>query len=177
MAAVFSPSIPVTGEVADDFATLYARFLRPLRRFFTSYRFGPEDVDDFTQEVFLRLALHGRSHELRNPEAFVFTLARNLVRDNARRLYTRALLSAVTLDEAEIPCAGLTPEQSVENQDRLLCAATALRALKPITVQVFVLHRVYGHSHAKIARRIGVSVSMVEKHVMTGIAALKRINS
>ena len=70
-------------------------------------------------------------------------------------------------------CSGPTPEEALEYEERLAQVLAALAALKPVTRQAFVLHRVHGHSYAEIARVTGVSVSMVEKHMMTAIAALR----
>lgn len=170
MAAVLD--CDVAERVDDPFAALHARFRRPLQRFFASYRLNADDVDDLTQEVFMRLAVPGVPADLRRPDAFVFTLARNLLRDRARRLHTRALATAVAVDDLELPCGRPTPEQSLEHDERLQRALAVLDALKPATRRVFVMHRVHGHSYAELARELGVSVSMIEKHVMTAIAAM-----
>ena len=49
---------------------------------------------------------------------------------------------------------------------------TALNALPDRTRQVFVLCRVEGMRHRTVARRLGVSVSSVDKHMMKAIAHL-----
>jgi len=74
----------------EPLSALHARMVAPLRRFFRSYRLNAADIDDFTQEVFARPAGLGRQKNLLKPEAFVFTLARNLVRDRARRPYAKS---------------------------------------------------------------------------------------
>jgi len=173
MAAVMDPSGFAPRIGADRVVALHARFRRPLQRFFASYRLNAHDVDDLTQEVFLRLVGDSCPAHLQRPEAFVFTLARNLVRDRARRLHIKAASVSVGLDEAELRCAGPNPEEALEYDERLAQVLAALAALKPATRQAFVLHRVHGHSYAEIARATGVSVSMVEKHMMTAISALR----
>jgi RNA polymerase sigma-70 factor (ECF subfamily) len=159
------------------FLALHARYRRPLQRFFASYRLSADDIEDFTQEVFLRLASSGLPRDLRSPGAFVFTLARNLVRDRARRLHTRAAAASVTLDDVQLPCDSPTPEEALEHNEVLSRVLAALAALKPPTRQAFVRHRVDGSSYAEIANELGVSVSMIEKHIMAAIAALRRVDA
>lgn len=173
MAAVLDSTPTACPFVADPFTTLHARFRRPLERFFSSYRLSDADVEDLTQEVFTRLAGGAPPAELRRPDAFLFTLARNLVRDHARRLHTRAARNSITLDDVELPCGSPTPDAALEHDERLALACAALEQLKPATRRAFLLHRVHGLSYAEIAAETGVSVSMIEKHVMAAIAVLR----
>jgi RNA polymerase sigma factor (sigma-70 family) len=156
-------------------AALHARLHLPLRRFFTAYRLSAEDAEDLEQEVFLRLTRPGQLAGLRDPEAYAFTLARNLMRDRARRLRTRCSSSSVAIEEINLPCSRPTPEQAVEHYEQLQSADTALAALKPSTRAAFLMHRVDGLEYSDVASRMGVSVSMVEKHIMAAIAALREV--
>ena len=156
-------------------AALHSRLQRPLRRFFTAYRLNAEDAEDLAQEVFLRLTRPGQVDRLRDPEAFAFTLARNLLRDRARRLHTRCLNSSVAIEELNLPCGRPTPDQALEHYEQLQSADTALDSLKPSTRAAFLMHRVDGLGYSDVAARMGVSVSMVEKHIMAAIAALREV--
>jgi RNA polymerase sigma factor (sigma-70 family) len=158
----------------DHCDELHTRFRRPLQRFFATYRLNADDVDDFTQEVFLRLIGVERLQELRTPDAFVFTLARNLLRDRARRLYTRAAASSVRFEDADLPCGRPTPDEVLESQERLDRVVRRLEELKPATREAFYLNRLYGNSYAETAVAMGVSVSMVEKHIMLATAFLQK---
>jgi RNA polymerase sigma-70 factor (ECF subfamily) len=44
--------------------------------------------------------------------------------------------------------------------------------LKPAAREVFVGHRIGGRSYAELAQGLGISVSMVEKHMMAALSAL-----
>jgi len=169
MAAVLDFSI-LHSNAPEPLASLHARFAAPLRRFFRSYRLNAADADDLTRDVFLRIAGPRACAPLLKPDAFVFTLARNLVRDRARRLPTRAAVKSVVADD-DLRCERPTPDQALDMAQRLEQVEIALAALKPSTREAFLLHRVQGDSYAAIALRINISVSMVEKHIMTAIAA------
>jgi RNA polymerase sigma-70 factor (ECF subfamily) len=156
---------------------LHARFFSPLRRFFRSYRLSAADVEDLIQDVFLRLAAPGGCAGLINPEAFIFTLARNLVRDRARRLHTKAIARSIGVHELDLSCERPTPDQWLELAQRLQRAERALATLKPSTRKAFVLHRVHGNSYVETALQMEISVSMVEKHIMSAIVALRDVNA
>jgi RNA polymerase sigma factor (sigma-70 family) len=170
-------------EIFSDYSqcgvvvALHARLHRPLRRFFTAYRLSAEDAEDLAQEVFLRLTRPGQVDGLRDPEAFAFTLARNLLRDRARRLHTRCSNSSVAIEELNLPCNRPTPDQTFEHYEQLKSADTALASLKPSTRAAFLMHRVDGLGYSDVAARMGVSVSMVEKHIMAAMAALREVNA
>jgi RNA polymerase sigma factor (sigma-70 family) len=172
MAAVLGTSLRLDDPRARHLSALHARFAEPLQRFFRSYRLNTADVEDLTQDVFMRLAGPCAQAELRKPESFVFTLALNLVRDRARRLHTRALPKSVALDKVDLSCQRPTPDQSLEFEQRLKLVELTLAGLKPSVRDAFLMHRVYGESHAQIAGRMNISISMVEKHIMSATACL-----
>jgi RNA polymerase sigma-70 factor (ECF subfamily) len=130
-------------------------------------------VEDLTQDVFVRLAGPRAQADLRKPESFVFTLALNLVRDRARRLHIKALPKSVEADKVSLSCDRPTPEESLELEQALKRAEDLLNGLKPAAREAFLMHRVYGESHAQIATKMHISVSMVEKHIMAAAACLQ----
>ncbi|HEX4152696.1 MAG TPA: RNA polymerase sigma factor [Steroidobacteraceae bacterium] len=156
-------------------SALHAQFSAPLKRFFRGHRLNSADVEDMTQEVFVRLANSDDRTPLAKPEAFVFTLARNLLRDRARRLHTRAVAKSVALTEVDLSCERPTPDRCLEFIQRLQQIEAALGRLKPPTREAFVRHRVDGDSYSDIASLMNISVSMVEKHIMSALLAVRSI--
>jgi RNA polymerase sigma factor (sigma-70 family) len=156
---------------------LYVRFSDPLKRYFRGYRLNAADVEDLAQEVFVRMAGCRRPTDLHKPEAFVFTLAKNLVRDRARRLHTRATTHSVRLDDIDLSCRRPTPDRWLELAQQLAQAERTLASLKPNTRHAFLRHRVHGESYAAIALEMHVSVSMVEKHIVSAATALRTANA
>jgi RNA polymerase sigma factor (sigma-70 family) len=158
----------------EPLGALHSRLSAPLRRYFRSFRLNAADVEDLTQDVFVRLAGPTHRAELLKPEAFVFTLARNLVRDRARRFHTRMAAHAIAVEDADLSCDRPTPEQWLDLTQQLQHVERVLASLKPHARKAFMLHRVHGDSHSAIAVQMGISVSMVEKHIMSAMSALRR---
>lgn len=147
----------------------------PLRAFLAQQTRSPDDAEDLVQEIFLRLwRMSGRS-EIRSLKAFAFKMACNLVKDRSRRTYTRMMRNAVPVSEMQISdeCEG-DPSGVVESLQTLAIMAQTLAQLRPSTREAFLLYRIEACSHAEIAARMGISVSMVEKHVSQAMAALRR---
>jgi DNA-directed RNA polymerase specialized sigma24 family protein len=103
----------------------------------------------------------------------VFTLALNLVRDRARRLHIKALPKSVTVDKVSLSCGRPTPDELLELEQCLKRVEELLGGLKPAAREAFLMHRIHGASHAEIATKMRISVSMVEKHVMAASACLQ----
>jgi RNA polymerase sigma factor (sigma-70 family) len=69
-----------------------------------------------------------------------------------------------------------TPDEVLEGDQCLQRMRNALDAVSRRTRDVFFMHRLDGLSYAQIARQMGVSVSAVEKHVASALAALANVS-
>ena len=65
-------------------------------------------------------------------------------------------------------------QQQIEQQQRLHLLASALEDLPPKRKQAFVLHKFDGLSQAAVAERMGISLSMVEKHIASAMLHCRR---
>jgi len=173
METISSASFRVADVRDQNLCALHQRFATPLRRFFRRYRLNAADVEDLTQDVFVRLAGSNMHVDLRKPESFVFTMALNLVRDRARRLHIKALPKSMAVEKLSLSCDLPTPDQFLEFEQRLRHAEQLLSGLKPDAQEAFLMHRIHGESHVQIAAKLRISVSMVEKHIMAAVASLR----
>ena len=64
-------------------------------------------------------------------------------------------------------------DQQLIDRQNLAAAAAAIRALPPKTRDAFLLHRFEGLTYRQIAGRLGISVSMIEKHIAEALRQLK----
>ncbi|WP_276808221.1 sigma-70 family RNA polymerase sigma factor [Castellaniella defragrans] len=130
----------------------------------------PDDAADAMQDTALRLLENGVGM-VDDPRAYFARSTRNGVVD---RLRHRAVLGALPLHdlgEDEHPAVE-GPEAEVYSGQLLRELKAALGELPPACRQVYVHRRLEGWTHAEIARALGISRAMVEKHMTRALRHL-----
>lgn len=131
---------------------------------------------DLTQESFVRvLSAQSLGQAVVEPRALLYRVARNLVVDQHRRAQVRCHADLDAIAEDQLPAAPrhLQPEDALASQQVIRAYLAAIEALPPRCREAFVLFAFDDLSHADIARRMGISVSMVEKHIIRAMVACK----
>lgn len=125
----------------------------------------PALAADIVQETYVRLAGGPAPGLARNPRAFLYRVAGNLVIDHLRQRQSRA--KHVTSDPLPEAVADAEPsaEARLEARQRLALLAAAVDELPPRCRQVFILRKLEGLEQAEIAEALGISRNMVEKHL------------
>lgn len=137
---------------------------------------------DLAQESYARvLSSEQQGGAIRDARALLYRTARNLLIDRHRQAQTQrqqpveasdhdgvdSLLEQIAAPAAFEPEAALSSQQTV---DALLATIDAL----PLRCrQAFILHKFDGLSHVEVARQMGISVKMVEKHIQNGLWACR----
>jgi RNA polymerase sigma factor (sigma-70 family) len=160
-----------TGDRADKAAVIEAlsrRYRLALLRFFEK-RTGRRaaDVEDLVQDVFQRLAGDVNLESVERMEAYLFQTAANLLRDRHRRLTARSADAHEPYEEdvhGEMDGAP-GPERAALDEEAIERLVAALYELPERTRAVFALYHFEDLPHAEIARRLGISVSTIEKHM------------
>jgi RNA polymerase sigma factor (sigma-70 family) len=149
-----------------------SRILRKMRS--ALYRRGSrrEDIDDLTQDAFVRLLEYCRKGaEVREPEALLMTTVQRLAMNHARdRHADRYLESPIEHLMLEDPAP--SPEAVLESEWCLKDMKKTLDALGPRTYQVFLLQRLYGYSYEQISELLGIPLRTIERHVARAMTAL-----
>jgi RNA polymerase sigma-70 factor (ECF subfamily) len=160
---------PGTDRNAPDPAALWSEFAPPLRRFL-SRRVPPGvDAEDLVQEVFLRVIRHaGALRSTDRPEAWLFQIARNALRDSLRaRLRRDGRNDALEGDEdlAAEPDAAADRAAAAE----LAPCLTSMVARLPEPYRTAMrLTTLDGISQADAARQLGISNSGMKSRVQRG---------
>jgi RNA polymerase sigma-70 factor (ECF subfamily) len=150
-----------------------AHAYRPaLRRFFEKRILEHADADDLVQEVFLRLSKRSELEAIENVQGYLFETAANVLRDRIRRRAVRQAGNHVEYDETAHIVEDFSPERVLVGKQMLADVVSAIQELPERTRTVFVLQRFEELSYGEIAKRLGISVSSVEKHMMKAIAHL-----
>lgn len=134
-------------------------------------RFGSAGTaSDTLHDIYIRLQRLQTVPELDNPRAYLFRVANNVALDRlrvARRAERRLAPGDLA---AEQPSAAPTADVAMEQRERLRLLARAIAELPPRCREAFLMHKIDGLSHSQVAERLGISRSMVEKHVMKALA-------
>jgi DNA-directed RNA polymerase specialized sigma24 family protein len=69
------------------------------------------------------------------------------------------------------------PSDYIQAEQRLKKVRRRLGTVRPLTRDVFVMHRVEGRTYAQIASAFGISVSAVEKHIARAAMAIAEISA
>lgn len=148
------------------FARHYDELVRRVTR-----RIGSRTAaNDVVQDTFLRIYATSPTAEIASPTSYLFRVADNLAIDHLRQEASRAGVISFDPDQEAVAAREPSPEQALDYKQRLKVLEAAIAELPPRQREVFLLHKFDGLSHGEIADRLGISRSMVEKHVMKALA-------
>lgn len=121
-----------------------------------------EHAADLAQDTFMRVLTLRQAHEVREPRAYLSTIARSLMIDMIRR---RALEQAYLETLAALPePLDISPEERALIIETLIEIDTLLDGLGGRTREIFLMSQLDGLSYVEIGRRLDVSVTTVKKH-------------
>lgn len=127
-----------------------------------------DNAADLAHDTFVHiLGKPERLQELRQPRAWLSTVAHGLLVDRVRRQRVeRAYLQAIAhLPEAGVP----SPESQLILLETLVRIDALLDGLRPKVRMAFLMSRLEGLSYKEIAERLAISLSSVEKYMATAI--------
>ncbi len=139
-----------------DVETLFRQYHAPLVRYLTR-RLGDRDwAEDVAQETFVRAL---RQSNLSNERAWVFAVATNLVRDDARKDARRRRHLELLSAEAKAESGDEPPDELVRSEER----AFARRALEVLSEKdrEALLMKEEGLDYHEIAEALGLSIASV----------------
>jgi RNA polymerase sigma factor (sigma-70 family) len=133
------------------------------------------DAAELAQEVYVRMLRVPDIESVRNPEAYLYTVASNLAKEHAR--HERRDGDVVNVDDplvqeqlAELPSyAG-----QLDAQERIKRLREVLHQLSPKCQAAVVLQYWHGLSYEEIGLRLGVSTNMVKKYLSQALVHCRR---
>jgi len=163
-------------------SALYAQEFSDLRRHIVRKLHNRCEAEDVVQDAYMRILTMPAGHAvLRNAKAFLFTVASNLAVDTVRRQQRQRRIfptmnetsTAFEGDALEVICPRRSTEDQVDAAMRLKCVVGALADLPATCRQAFTLHKLEELSYAEVAAKMGITVSMVEKHLSRALQHLR----
>ena len=175
LGAAMTEDLPGSSRAADlegaapDPAALWAEFAPPLRGFLARRVPPGVDPDDLVQEVFLRVIRHaGSLRRTDRPEAWLFQIARNALRDSLRaRLRRDGRNDAIESDDDLTAEPDTTAERAAEAELAPCLTSMVNRLPEPYRTAI-TLTTLQGTSQADAARQLGTSNSGMKSRVQRG---------
>ena len=154
------------------FNIIFHRFEPKLYAFAMKLTHSSEEAKEVVQEVFLKV---WERRELIRPyqnlDSYLFTIAKNLVYNKARRrVHWAAYQEYVSISGAS---AGSLTDNTVQYNELVAFLEGAYQKLPPVRQKVFVLSRVDGFTHHEIAEKLNTSISNVKNHIHKALRFLK----
>src|SRR6267154_2251451 len=152
---------------AEHRAALQSFFLRRIR--------SKADAADLAQEVYVRMLRIGDPGAIRNPVAYLYTVANNLVKENA--VLDRRQSSGVDIDEMsgqEQLGTWPTSDRDLDATRRVARLGVVLKQLRPKCRAAVELRFTHDLSFREIALHLGVSPQMAKKYVAQALGHCRR---
>lgn len=150
---------------------LMERWQLRLRSYLMRHGLSDADACDLAQETFLRVFRHAARFDPRRTfSTWMFQIALNLLRDQARRLQRRPTVPWETSPEAS---SDSTPRSITADAEAAVAVRDAVLAL-PLALREIVILAEYEHRpQAEIAEIVGISQKAVETRLYRARAKLR----
>ena len=145
-----------------------------LQSFFRQRVRGAAETQDLAQEVYLRLLRISETEVIRNPEAYLFTVASNLLKEHVV-LEKRRGWSVEPNDVAdELLDEKPTFDDLADGQLRARRLSEVLAQLGPKCRLAVLLKYRDGLSYEEIGAQLDISANMVKKYLVTALAHCRK---
>lgn len=148
--------------MTTDWSSVYRTTYEDLVRFLYRKVWDAERAHDLAQETFLR-CLRDRAANtegVANVRAFVFTVASNLARDEARTVIRRKKHLALLKNETKSSTPAPSAEDTIEQQRRHAAVESALAELSDRDREILLLWDA-GLTYQDIAAQTGLSIGAI----------------
>ena len=157
----------VAGSSVESVAVLYGEHHGWLKGWLRKKLGCSDAAADLAQDTFVRIINARNAHEIKEPRAYLTTIARSLMINQFRRneIEQAYLFALQDRQEAFV--------QSVEDRaiviETLMEIDAMLDKLPTNVRRAFLLFQLEGLKHAEIAECMGVSVSSVRQYIMKAV--------
>lgn len=159
-------------RLEDFYRTSFFDIVSSVRRAFGP---GPPEPEDVVQAAFLKYAAQKNPAAIKDPSAFVFITARNIIFDQKRRkkVFDRYLADQMAFD-LEFRLEEITPERVLVSKERFSQMVNALKRLPKKQQVILAMSRVEGKTYAEISALTGWSDADICRQLKAGMKMLAK---
>lgn len=140
-----------------------------LRRYISSFFITPQDIDDISQETFLRSFESNIKSTIRQPKSFMYRVAKNLILSEYRRSSYKLTDYIEDLEDHEEPLDISNLENDIDAQHTLGLFCEGLASLPEQCRRIVVMRKVYGLSIKEICERLDMPSSTINWNIAKGM--------
>lgn len=134
-----------------------------------------EDTEDLLQELFIRAEKYNGDLEIIKVNSFVYRMANNLAIDKLRQKKRMMKYhSESDINHENFPSHHPSADQLIYDRSRLTFLQEALNMLSEKQKKCFILSRCDNLTYKEIGLKVGLSESMVKKHVAKALAHCRK---
>jgi RNA polymerase sigma factor (sigma-70 family) len=141
-------------------------------------RLGRQEVDDVAQEVFVKLMRVPHNEYIQNPEAYIFSVARQVIGSFGREVKRHSARVCVDSDQVEDLMEhpeDLRPDTVAQAVIATQLLHKFLDQLPPEQAAALVLYERDGYSYAEIAAQLDTSERSVQRYLLKARDRLARL--
>lgn len=131
-----------------------------------------EEVSGLRQEIYARVFKSALKERPIYCRSFLFTTARNLLIDRARRAKVVSIENIADMERLTVPCEQPGAEEILSFRQELTALQSALSTLPQRCREIVVMRKIDGLSQREVAREMGIAEGTVEKQLSKGIRRL-----
>jgi len=143
-----------------------------LVRFLLRKWVNAKDAEDIRHDIYVKILEAAERERPSHPKAFLFSVAKNLLIDRARRDRIVAIDLLEDLDALNVMIDEVSPERRASGREQLQRLSALFDRLPERRRQVVWMRRIEGLPQKEIASRLQIAEATVEKHLVLGIRAL-----
>jgi RNA polymerase sigma factor (sigma-70 family) len=160
----------------ETVSTWFVREILPLEAFLMRYLRrnwrNRNELADLRQEIYIRIFDAARAGVPADARRYLTVTARNLLIDLVKHRQIVSIESVADIEALDVPADSAGPEREAAARDELRHVQAALERLPPRTREAVKLTYVEDLPMREIAARMGITKSMVSKHLASGMRAL-----
>ena len=152
----------------------YVKHESAIKRFLSRFLPRLHDIEDVSQEAFLKAYAVERVRSIDEPKSYLFRVAKHIAISQLRKNARQPLSYIEDFDSLDIVGSTSSTEEEMMAHQRLGLRCDAVAALTPQVRRAYLMRKVYGMSYKEISTRLAISISTVEKHLAKGVMQCER---